>query len=43
VGLGTGDCVGDRDGALGGERYGDGNGNGTGDGVSLELSCDPET
>jgi len=35
VGLGTGDCVGDRDGALGGERYGDG--------VSLELSCDLET
>ena len=39
MGLGTGDCVGDRDGALGGERYGDG----TGDGVSLELSCDPES
>ena len=35
MGLGTGDCVGDRDGALEGERYGDG----TGDGISLELSC----
>jgi len=39
VSLVTGDCVGGRDGALGGESYGDG----TGDGTSLELSCDPES